>query len=128
MSRGSAEQIGTLRHIVVDATARRIVALHVEGRKKRAQLVDWERIVGFGPDAIMVDSEEALRTPQDPHELQVASGKLDLSGRLVLSDRGNGLGSLSDVEFDESTGALEALVIGQERHDAPGYRRSARTA
>jgi len=123
LSRGSAEQVGALRHVVVDPAAGRIVALHVDGRKKKAQLVDWDQVVGFGPDAIVVEGEDALRSPAGDHELEVASGKLDLVGRLVLDDAGDALGTLSDLEFDEETGALEALVVGEHRCD-PGRLRA----
>jgi uncharacterized protein YrrD len=110
MSRDSAEQLGTLRHVVIDASARRIVALHVAGRKKKSQLVDWSAITGFGPDAIVVESEDALRPPAEGRELEAASGHLNLDGRLTLSEGGDSLGTLTDIEFDETSGAVERIV------------------
>lgn len=112
ISRASAEQLGDLKHVVIDVAAHRITALHVAGRKKKAQLVDWEAIVGFGPDGIVVEGDDAVRGPGDDRERAVASGDLDLDGRLVLDDQGRAVGVLDDVLFDESTGVIAGLVSG----------------
>lgn len=122
MSRASAEPVGKVRHVVIDPASRRIVAVHVDGRKKKAQLVDWSSITGFGPDSVMVESEDALRAPREGHELDVASGRLDLKGRMVLGDDGVALGDLADIEFDEGSGDLLALVVGERSLDAARLR------
>lgn len=125
ISRASAERVGDLRHVVVDVAARRITALHVGGRKKRAELVDWSAIIGFGPDGIVIDDDAALRGPSGDREREVVSGRLDLDGRLVLDDSGRALGVLEDVLFDESSGEIGEFVadghpVGAERLRAIG--------
>lgn len=110
ISRASAERVGDLRHVVVDVATRRITALHVAGRKKRAELVDWSAIIGFGPDGIVIDGDAAMRGPSGDREREVVSGRLDLDGRLVLDDSGRALGVLEDVLFDESSGEIGELV------------------
>ncbi len=122
IARESAETLGTLRHVVVDVATRRITALHVAGRRRKASLVDWSSIVGFGPDGIVVHGEDPTRPPADDRELAVASGKLDLDGRLVLSEKGDSMGALGDVLFDEGSGELSALVAGDEEYDAGRLR------
>lgn len=117
LSRDSAEEVGRVRHVVIDAAARRIVAIHVDGKKKKAQLVDWSAVTGFGPDAVIIDSERSLRPPSEGDELAIASGKLDLEGRRVLSEGGDALGAVRDIEFDESSGELQAIVTGDSSHD-----------
>jgi uncharacterized protein YrrD len=112
ISRASAERLGELRHVVVDAAGRRITALHVAGRKRRARLVDWGTVVGFGPDGIVVDGDGAVREPSGEREQAVVSGDLDLDGRLVLDDRGRALGPLEDVLFDPATGLIDGLLAG----------------
>lgn len=112
ISRDSAEQVGDLKHVVVDVGARRITALHVAGRKKKAELVDWSAIVGFGPDGIVIDGDEAVRGPAGERERAVVSGDLDLDGRLVLDETGRAVGVLDDVLFDASSGVIAALVSG----------------
>jgi uncharacterized protein YrrD len=100
--------------LLVDAQQRRIAAV-VMGRGKKAQLVDWAQLSGFGPDAVMVLDEGALRPPADDAERAAADGKLELVGKRALSERGTELGNLDDVTFDSDTGALEELLIGDRR-------------
>lgn len=114
LSRASAETVGELKHVVVDVGAHRITALHVSGRRRKAELVAWSDIVGFGPDGIVVTGEDALRPPADDHEKAVVGGDLDLDGRLVIGDDGNAVGALGDVLFDEATGEITAFVCGED--------------
>lgn len=111
VSRASAQELGTVAHLLVDAERRRVAAVIV-GRGRRAQLVDWSAVSGFGPDAVMVSDEGALRPPADERERAAVDGKLDLVGKRALTERGNELGTLGDVTFDPRTGALESLVVG----------------
>jgi len=59
VSRASAEELGELAHIVVDVEHRRIAYL-TAGKRRKALLVDWENVSGFGPDAVIVTDESAL--------------------------------------------------------------------
>ena len=122
ISRASAERIGDLKHVVVDPAERRITAIHVAGRRARARLVDWEAIVGFGPDGIVVDDDAAPREPVDKRERAVASGRLDLEGRLVLDDGSRAVGALEDVVFDPSSGTVDSIAAGGEVVDAARLR------
>ena len=54
IGRESAETLGSLQHVVVNVPTRRITALHVAGRGRKARLIDWSAISGFGPDGIIV--------------------------------------------------------------------------
>jgi uncharacterized protein YrrD len=122
VSRASAETLGQLKHVVVDVPGRRIVALHVAGGKRNARLVDWSSITGFGPDGIVVEDDAAARPPAGDRESAVAAGRLDLDGRMVLSDAGDALGAVSDVVFDEGTGAVTAVEAGELSIDADRLR------
>ena len=106
--------MGAVSHLLVDAQQRQIAAV-VIGRGKKAQLVEWAQLSGFGPDAVMVVDEGALRPPADDRERAAAEGKLELVGKRALSERGNELGQIDDVTFDADTGALEDLIIGDRR-------------
>ncbi len=52
----------------------------------------------------------------------MAAGKLDLDGRQVLSDGGDSLGPLTDIVFDEGSGALVAFACGDDEHAADRLR------
>lgn len=108
LSRDDAERLGSVRRLLVDVPARCVTALHIDGRKRKALLVDWDALTGFGPDAAVVRARDTLRGPADD-ELAFVSGDLDWLGRRVLTDLGDGAGTVRDLEFDESTGALRSL-------------------
>ncbi|HEY5318579.1 MAG TPA: PRC-barrel domain-containing protein [Solirubrobacteraceae bacterium] len=112
VSRASAEELGALTHIVADVSRNKVASL-VMGKGRKAVLVDWDQVSGFGPDAVMVADENALYAPRDDRESAAADGKLDLIGQRVLSDMGESLGEASDIVFDPASGVLETLVIGE---------------
>jgi uncharacterized protein YrrD len=114
VSRATAIELGAVSRLLVNVEQHRIEAV-VSGRGKKAQLLDWANVSGFGPDAVMIVDEGALRAPADDRETAAADGKLELVGRRVLSERGNELGQIEDVTFDADTGALEDLLIGDRR-------------
>jgi sporulation protein YlmC with PRC-barrel domain len=118
MSRGSAQRIGSVARFLVDPGTHRIVALQVA----KDLLVDWEGVRGVGDDAVVVEDEGRLRGPADDREERAIRGKLDLRGKLVLTDGGNGAGQVTDVEFDERTGTLETVVTTTGRIPADRIR------
>ena len=111
VSKADAEQLGSVDHVVLDSRRRRIEAI-VVGSGKKAQIVEWSGIAGFGPDAVMVEGG-AARAPAGEHEPRAAEGAFDLIGGRTLTDRGNELGRLDDVTFDPSTGELIEIRIGE---------------
>ena len=117
VSRTSAEELGAVTHIVVDVKERKITSL-VVGKGRKAVLVDWDQVSGFGPDAVLVADDSAVHRPRDDHESAAADGKLELVGKRVLSDMGDDLGEVSDVVFDPTSGAIETLVIGERETPA----------
>jgi sporulation protein YlmC with PRC-barrel domain len=120
VSRASAEELGELTHVVVDVKHRQVTAL-VMGKGRKAVLVEWDQVSGFGPDAVMVADEGALHSPRDDRESAAADGKLELIGKRVLSDMGEDLGEVSDVVFDPATGTVETLVIGDREVPATSF-------
>ena len=111
VGRTSARELGAVSHLLVDAGHRRIATV-VVGRGRKARLVDWAQVSGFGPDAVMVGDEGALRPASDDRERAGVDGKLEMVGKRVLTERGNELGTLDDVTFDPATGGVEMLRIG----------------
>ena len=111
VSRTSAEELGKLAHLVVDTKRLRVTSL-VVGKGRKALVVDWEEVSGFGPDAVIVTGESALHPPRDDRERAAADGKLEMVDMRVLSDLGNDLGAINDVVFDPATGVIESLAVG----------------
>jgi len=121
VARDTAETVGDVQGAVVDVVTRRVVALQV-GKGRKARVVDWAAVSGVGPDAVVVQSESALRDPVGDRETGFVKGDLPLLGARVLTDRGDEAGALDDVEFDESSGAVLDLVAGDQRFPATGLR------
>ncbi len=111
VARDTAETVGQVHGAVIDVDALRIAALQL-GKGHKAQLADWTAITGVGPDAIVVESQAGLRAANGEREERIVKGDIALLGGRVLTDRGDALGSLDDVEFDEETGEVVALVCG----------------
>ena len=119
VARDTAETVGDVQGAVIDVPTRRVVALQV-GKGRKARVADWASLSGVGPDAVVVRSEAALRDPAGDRETAFVRGGLTLLGARVLTDRGDEVGALDDVEFDEGSGLLVALVAGEHRFPATG--------
>ncbi|HEX3394397.1 MAG TPA: PRC-barrel domain-containing protein [Acidimicrobiales bacterium] len=109
VARDTAETIGQVHGAVVDVASRQIVALQV-GKGHKARLADWASITGVGPDAAVVDGEASLRSAHGEREERSVKGDIALLGGRVLTDHGDVLGALDDIEFDEQTGRIDTLV------------------
>lgn len=105
MSKTSAQKVGKVERILVDVPPRRVTALQVG----RDQLVDWADVSGVGHDAVVIDSEGRVRAAADAREERALAGNFDWKGKLVLSDRGDHLGKVVDLEFDEASGELQVV-------------------
>jgi uncharacterized protein YrrD len=121
LSRASAEQLGEVRHFVIDAAEHRIARVVVRNGRNDS-LVDWDAITGFGPDAVLVEDARTLRAPGSDDDKADAAGRRDPLGKVLLNDQGNSAGRVSDVEFDESTGVLQSVSAEQTTVDAARIR------
>jgi sporulation protein YlmC with PRC-barrel domain len=121
ISRSSAERLGEIRRLVIDPSIRKVVAAQVSGRRKR-QVVSWGRFTGFGPDAAVVDADDAVRDPIGDREERTVKGELDALDKLVLTDRGDACGKVRDIEFDAETGELLSVITEQDSIDGSRLR------
>ncbi|MDQ1393061.1 MAG: hypothetical protein QOF30_2038 [Acidimicrobiaceae bacterium] len=110
VSRATAHELGVVAHLLPAIDCRSVAAI-VLGRGKKAQLVDWDHVSGFGADAVMVADDAAPHSPSDQREQAAANGKLELLGKRTLSELGNELGTVIDVLFDPVSGIVEALAV-----------------
>jgi uncharacterized protein YrrD len=100
VSRASAETLGEVNDLLLSPHPWSVCALIV-GKGRKAHMVDWPRIVGIGPDAVVVNDDDAAG------ERPEARSPI---GRLALGELGNAAGAVTDVEFDDSSGALISLA------------------
>jgi uncharacterized protein YrrD len=100
VSRTSAETLGGVEDLVLSPNPWTVSALII-GKGRKAQAVLWPQIVGLGPDAVVVSADDAATERPETHSP---------IGRLALSELGNAAGHVTDIEFDETSGALIALA------------------
>ncbi len=117
VSSASAEELGKIARLVVDVDTKKVTAL-VLGKGRKARIVAWEALSGFGPDAIMVNHESGLREATDEMDHRAVDGALELIGKRALTELGNEIGTIDDVEFDPVDGTLEVLLVGKQKHPA----------
>lgn len=107
VSKTSAETLGSVEGVVVDAATRTVTALQI-GKGRKAKVVAWNAVSGVGTAAVVVDDDGAVREPTDD-EQRFVGGDVAVIGGLVLSDRGNGHGKVVDIEYDEENGAVLSI-------------------
>jgi uncharacterized protein YrrD len=110
VSRTSAENLGPLGGAVLDVPSRRIVAWQV-GSGRRALVAPHAAVHGIGAAAIVVEDEASLHPPADPAEVATAKGDRPLLSARVLTDAGEEIGPVEDVEFDPDSGAVLTVTV-----------------
>jgi len=113
MSTVGAVTIGKVRDIVVDPRNAHVVAVLLKKTEGNADTLTWNNMKSFGKDAITVESPTAITVAEG--ELAVLSDKHHkLIGKRVLTDGGDELGKVKDIEFDPENGAVRAVITSGE--------------
>jgi uncharacterized protein YrrD len=103
----SAETIGTVAGLVLAPGPARITALRLKSRGG-ADLLAWEDIQAFGPDAVIV-APAADRGGRE--EAQEGTGATpNWPGKMMLTESGQQLGLLMDIDFDAADGHIHRLI------------------
>ena len=100
ISRASAETLGKVADLTFDLGSGRVAALLI-GKGRKAHALRWEQVHGVGPDAVVAETDEALTEPGE---------ELSPLGHPTLSELGNALGPITDVEFEGETGRLVSVT------------------
>jgi uncharacterized protein YrrD len=131
IARDTAEEIGLVSRFLVDLDARvRAVAITsgevgpmtvgpplmsgvagVARLPAPSALLDWTAIAGFGPDAVVAMSGAHLREPATDEEWKALTGGAQLLDRPLMTDAGDIVGTIADVEFDEGGGTVSGFVV-----------------
>lgn len=108
VSTATAETVGKVHEVVVDPTVRRVVALRLRKTPGDADLLAWADIKAFGADAVTVPQASVLQSPAS--QLAVLGDKHHaVLGKRVLTESGDALGEVEDVEFDPADGSVISL-------------------
>lgn len=111
----TANRVARLEGFVVRPSPPRVALLRLSKVSGGSgNLLAWEDVQGFGPDAVTVTDDAVLRGPQDDVEQRAEDKELEILGKRVLTERGMQIGSVTDVEFDPETGAVTSLITTAE--------------
>lgn len=113
----TATTVGRVVDVVLDVPGRRLHALRIGKSSGMGEWLPWEQIKAIGADAVTVQAVDRIGTVPDELPGRWLRADKALGGR-VLSDGGRELGTLADVDIDAETGAVEAVVVGDDRLDA----------
>ncbi|MFI5763122.1 PRC-barrel domain-containing protein [Streptomyces sp. NPDC051563] len=113
----TAETLATVTGLAIAPTPARIAALRLKG-KGAGTLVKWSDVQTLGPDAVTVRSADNIRTDSDTSV--PADKHHDPIGKRVLTETGQDMGLLHDIDFDETTGHVQHLIVGGQ--EIPGDR------
>ena len=107
-------KLETVSDLVIDPEGRRVVAIIVTegGFLSSSRVVPTEEVASYGKDAVVVRSKASVVSVSDHPDLRQMvdhhNGKI--LGKKVFTSSGDNQGSISDIYFDEPTGA----VVGYE--------------
>lgn len=113
----TAETLATVTGLAITPSPARIAALRLK-TKVPGTLLTWNHVQAFGPDAITVRSADDIQSEIDAKP--PADKRHDPLGKRVLTETGHDLGTLQDIEFDETTGHIRRLITTGQ--DVPGDR------
>lgn len=99
---------------VVDPSAHRITALRLTDVDGDGSFVSFDDLRGFGRDAVTVEGRSVIRDSRDEREERAPSGELDLVGKRVLTESGDEVGTVDDVEFDPGDGTITEVLTSSD--------------
>ena len=110
----TATRVARVDGFVVRPGPARVALLRLGKVSGAGTLLAWDDLQGFGPDAVTVTDEAALRPARDALEQRAEDKELEILGKRVLTERGTDLGTVTDVDFDPETGTVTTLITTAE--------------
>ena len=110
----TAETVGRVDLFVVEPEGARVGSVRLDKVSGDARFLSWSDVASFGQDVVTIEDEEVLRPADGPREEGVRKDAQVL-GKLVLSDAGRELGTVSDVEFDPADGRVTSIITEREQ-------------
>lgn len=109
----SGEKVKTVRDIVLDHQGNQVLALLVDNGNwfSAPKVVPFHQVSSLGDEAVMIDSHDSVSKASRHANIQEAlATKISLLGMSLLTTKGDLLGRISDVCFDEKTGQVEGYI------------------
>lgn len=110
VSTDTATAIGMTTDFVVDPRLPGVVAVTLAKTAGPGNTLRWNNITAFGADAVTVPTSTSVEAP-DTYLAELADRSHALLHKRVLSTAGVALGAVVDVDFDQASGRLAALLL-----------------
>lgn len=111
----TATTVGQVDELIVDPQGRAVAALRLSGARN-GDILHWADITSIGPDAVTVACPEAVRDAEG-HTAELLSGDYQIMGKRLLTEAGDDIGRVMDVDFDPRSGSIRELVTTGGRID-----------
>lgn len=111
VSTSTAQSVGRVDDFVVDPVTRLVIALRLKKTAGSGDTLAWHDVTAFGTDAVTVADGDRI-TEAGPDVVALSGKPHRLLGKRALSTGGTELGRVWDVGFDETSGAITAIVLG----------------
>ncbi|MBA3766377.1 MAG: PRC-barrel domain-containing protein, partial [Acidobacteria bacterium] len=97
LSRSTANKLGQIHDLIVDPVKGELSGLAVQMPDASLRLVDYREIYSFGPDAVMINSDESAMPALDSPLKALPLAKNNLIGVKVITESGKLLGQIASV-------------------------------
>lgn len=109
----TADKIGKVDGFVLDPATRSVAGLEFK-KTDNGSLVTWSDLSAVGADAVTVARADVL-VDAEGRLADLATKDGQVLKKRVLSDAGEDLGDVRDIDFDPTTGALLELIVGEKK-------------
>lgn len=114
MTTAGARSVGSVSGFVVDPVSRRLLALRLAKTPGSGDIVLWEDLTAFGPDAVTLPTDAPVSEARG-RVAELGGKDAELVGKRMLTDAGAELGTVDDVDFDPGTGSISYLMSADDR-------------
>lgn len=121
-----AAKVGHVDDVLFDATYRTVLGFRIKKGAFQTEAVLRGNVAGVGPDALTVSSPDVINMQDRLDELAGASALADAQRTKVVTEGGQLLGTISDVEMNEKALSVTGYVLNASlwqriRHDEPTF-------
>lgn len=110
----TADTAGKVDGFLLDPSSRSVVALEFK-KTDHGSTVAWSDLTAVGADAVTVAGASVI-VDAEGHLADLATKDGQVLKKRVLSDAGEDLGSVHDIDLDPQSGALLELIVGEKKH------------
>lgn len=101
--------VGEVADLTLDATHTQVGRLVLTGHNGNS-VVPFAAVRNIGKDAVTIDDSLFVQAPSDKNDI-TERGISTLTGISVMNQDGAIVGTVDDLEFDESNGRIAALLV-----------------